>query len=285
MVDSGYEREGGGEPEVRMQSDECRTPPPRDPATDQGRGSTGTSPAPPLPERTGDFVIGEGEFHPMGGVMPLPGMGEVEVVEDAALRAAAARQIFESSEEAAPWLEDYWSLVGEGWPWRQAIYMLWASQPRDTRRPRTQYELAREVLGLATDRAIREWRSKNPAMDTLIAKLAASVLAKHRAEIYEALIRAATNSDPRAHQDRRMALEMMGDYVPRQRLDVGSAAAGDYREMTTEELAAVAVDPARPGNRDPTTPGPCHRPGQRQHRDFADPSPDTPTRSGQVGGA
>jgi len=160
-----------------------------------------------------------------------------------ARRSDMARTIFEASQDAAPYLEDYWALRAEGWPWRQAVYMLWASLPRETRWPKTQGELARDVLGLGSDRAIREWRDKNVAMDARIAKLAASLLAKHRAEIYQALVAAATNPDPRAHQDRRMALEMLGDYVPKQRIDVATPIVEEFRELGTEQLAAIAHDP------------------------------------------
>lgn len=184
------------------------------------------------------------------------GMGlilNVPEVDEPTRRSEEARRIFEASEEFAPWLEDYWALLAEGWSWRQAVYMLWASQPRDRRWPRTQWELATQVLGLSSDRVIREWRDKNLAMEARIAKLAASVLAKHRAEIYQALLQAATNPDPRAHQDRRMALEMLGDYVPRQRIDVATPVVEELREMSSEELAALAHQPEGEGGSGETT--------------------------------
>jgi len=188
--------------------------------------------------------MGEGEV----GV--LPGMeGAADPVAEAQLRSEAARRIFEEVEGGeAVWMAEYWSLVAEGWPWRQAVYMLWASQPREGRWPKTQEALATEVLGLGSDRRIREWRANNPAMDVRVAKLSASALGKARAEIYEALINAASNPDPRAHSDRRLALEMMGDYVPRQRFDVGPVAPDEMGEMTTEELAALAHGPGQMTN-------------------------------------
>ena len=194
----------------------------------------------------------------VGEVGVLPGMeGAVDVVAEAQLRSEAARRIFEESEGSAPqgeagsatgwatWMGEYWALVGEGWGWRQAVYMLWASQPRQGRWPKTQEALATEVLGLGSDRRIREWRANNPAMDVRVAKLAASALSKARAEVYEALIHAASNPDPRAHSDRRLALEMMGDYVPRQRVDVGAVAPEDMGDLSEAELAALAQDPSQ----------------------------------------
>ena len=175
---------------------------------------------------------------------PLPGMdAQLNALDDAQIRAAKVRRIFEASEDYAPWLEDYWALLAEGWSWRQAVYMLWASQPRDKRIPKTQHELATQVLGLSSDRQIRAWREKNPAMDARIARLAASTLAKHRAEIYAALVAAASNPDPRAHSDRKLALELMGDYTPRQRVDVGQILPDELEHAETEDLAALAQIP------------------------------------------
>lgn len=179
----------------------------------------------------------------------LPGMeGTINPLDEAQLRSDAARRVFEASEGAAPWLEDYWALLAEGWSWRQAVYLVWASQPKPTRQPKNQYELATEVLGLTSDRAIRDWRQENPAMEARIARLTASVLSKSRAEIYAALVEAASDPDPRAHSDRRLALEMMGDYVPRQKLLVGRELPDDLSEISDEELRMLeqVPGPAKP---------------------------------------
>lgn len=170
----------------------------------------------------------------------LPGMeGVMNPLDEAYLRSEEARKIFETAEEAAPWLEDYWALLAEGWPWRQAVYLVWASQPKQARKPKTQRELATEVLGLTSDRVIRKWRDRNPAIVARIARLVASTLSNARAEIYQALIQAASKPDPRAHSDRRLALEMLGDYMPRQRVDVGPALPDDWSEMDTKDLRAM----------------------------------------------
>jgi hypothetical protein len=169
-------------------------------------------------------------------VPALPGMdGALNPVDEAQLRADEARRAFEAAEGSAPWMDDYWDLIGEGWPWRQAVYMVWACQPKDQRQPSTQRDLATQVLGLASDRQIREWRAKNPALDTRVAKLTASALSKARAEIYRALIEAASKPDPRAHQDRKLALELMGDYIPNSEMNlrVGELA------ISSDEMAAA----------------------------------------------
>ena len=171
--------------------------------------------------------------------MMMPGMGEIPVESEDEIWAEKVRRIFELDEDGAPWMEDYWTLRAEGWSPRQAIYIIWASQPADRRQPKTQQELATQVLGLSSDRAIRRWREKNPAIEARIARLTVSALAKARAEIYAALIAAASNPNPRAHADRKLALEMLGDYVQRQTVGIGISLPDDLERMSTEELKAL----------------------------------------------
>jgi hypothetical protein len=164
--------------------------------------------------------------------------GVLNPLDESQLRSQEARRIFEASEAVVPWMEDYWQLLAEGWTWRQAVFMLWEALPKNERRPRTQGELAVQVLGLTSDRQIRKWKD-NPAMDVRVAKLAAAALARARPEIYAALIRAATNPDPRAHSDRKLALEMLGDYVPKQKLRIGPDLENELTELSDEELLAL----------------------------------------------
>lgn len=178
----------------------------------------------------------------------LPGLeGALNPLDEAQLRSAQARAIFEASEQAAPWMDDYWTLVAEGWTWRQAVYMLWAALPRKSRRPATQEALAVEVLGLTSDRVIREWKAENPAFDARIAKLVSRALAHARPAIYQALIESASKPNPRAHSDRRLALEMLGDYEPKQRVNLGTDLPSDTSEASEADLRAAA---ALPGGRE-----------------------------------
>ena len=110
--------------------------------------------------------------------VPFPGMEAVlNPLDEAQLKSAAARRLFEASEHADAWLDQYWDLVAEGWSWRQAVYMLWASQPQP-RTPKTQWDLATQVLGLTSDRVIREWR-QIPGFETRVMKLTASALLQY----------------------------------------------------------------------------------------------------------
>lgn len=134
--------------------------------------------------------------------------------EDAKMKSEAARKALELlyGKSGAPrWLEDYLELMKNGWHWRVAAYIAWASTPKVSREPRTQDELARNHLGLSSDRAIITWRKRNPLIDQMVHKLQGSPLWKHRSEIITAMVAVAVKPDAKGHQDRRLALKLMGD--------------------------------------------------------------------------
>lgn len=116
------------------------------------------------------------------------------------------------------WWQDYLELTARGWDWRKAIYIAWAASPAKSRAPATQEELATKVLGLASDRVIRKWKTDHPEMDDEIVSMQAAPLLRHRRDVYQALVTSATDPDPKSHQDRKLALELMGDYKPKQEL-------------------------------------------------------------------
>jgi len=113
------------------------------------------------------------------------------------------------------WAETYRELRETGWPWRVAAYIAWAASPADTRLPRTQGELARQVLALRSDRTIRVWREKNPFIDEVVSKLQVRALFSHRQRVLAALAESASTPNYKHHNDRRLFLEMTGDYTPR----------------------------------------------------------------------
>jgi hypothetical protein len=118
------------------------------------------------------------------------------------------------------WWEDFEELVGRGWDWRKAVYIAWATVPAARRQPETQAELATQVLGMKSDRVISRWRKQQPEIDVEIARMQAAPLLRHRRAIYDALVAVAVDPDPKAHQDRKLALEMLGDYRPRSQAEV-----------------------------------------------------------------
>ena len=67
-------------------------------------------------------------------------------------------------------------------------------------------------------------------------------LARHRPDVFKALIEVATTPDPRAHSDRKLYLEMTKDYSPKGTLDVRANAAVmelPVPDLSDEELDAI----------------------------------------------
>jgi hypothetical protein len=176
--------------------------------------------------------------------------------EEARLRSEAARAALALTDtaEAPAWWEQYQALLDAGWPWRVACYIAWASSPRQARWPKTQDELARQVLGLTSDRQIATWRAKNPAIDELIASLQALPLMDHRADVFRALAVSASTHDHRNNPDRKLFLELTGDYSPRSEVTVnrGIGDAADLGELSEAELDAIihAAKSVTPGPAD-----------------------------------
>lgn len=159
--------------------------------------------------------------------------------EEARLRSEASRKALENmyGKMGAPrWLDDYLELCKGGWPWRVAAYIAWASTPKGSREPKTQNELARIHLGLSSDRAINTWRRKNPAIDEKVRMMQAGPLFKHRAEIFTALAAVAVKPEYKSHNDRKLALELMGDYMPAQKILAALTARSNNNMKTDAEL-------------------------------------------------
>jgi hypothetical protein len=117
------------------------------------------------------------------------------------------------------WAEDFYFLLDHGWPWRVAVYIAWAGGPKMGRWPRTQEELAHQVLGLTSDRQIAKWRSENPAIDEMIGMMQAMPLLSHRRDMFEALATSASNPSSKGAQDRKLGFAMLGDFVPNIKID------------------------------------------------------------------
>lgn len=163
-------------------------------------------------------------------------------------------------QEEAEWVERYRELLNAGWPWRVACYIAWASSPRIGRWPKTQDELARGVLGLTSDRVIATWRTKNPTIDQLVADWQALPLLEHRADVFRALARSASNPDHRSNPDRKVFLEMTGDYTPKARLDIRRPGDVDDLSQWSDEELDKAARQAK-GGEEPT-PGPSLKGGE-----------------------
>lgn len=153
---------------------------------------------------------------------------------------AAAKMAFGERvgiEEGTNYYGDYLRLVEHGWPWRVAVYIAWAASPKSNRWPRTLNELATQVLGLASSRRIHTWREKHPAIDETVAILQAAPLFEHRRDVIDALVEMARTPDYKAFNDRKLFLEMTGDYTPKSKLEVGKSAE-TLEELSDAELQA-----------------------------------------------
>lgn len=124
-----------------------------------------------------------------------------------------------------PWWDDYQAIrqqFSHFRNWRIWVYLAWASQPADRRQPPTEAELAEEVLGCST-RSIRNWKAREygeqASIEQAVAYLQAAPLLRYRRDIFDALVAVARTPDPKAHSDRKLALEMTGDYTPRSTVD------------------------------------------------------------------
>jgi hypothetical protein len=181
-----------------------------------------------------DLKIDEAELAADMGISPA----------EAKMRSETARMALEKrgeGDETPFWMDDYLMLRDHGWPWRVAAYISWAASPRNGRWPKTQLQLAQQVLNLNSDRVINTWRKKNAAIDEAVAIMQAMPLLQHRRDLYQALIDSATSSDYKSHPDRKLAFEMLGDYTPRTKVDVNAGGSGnDLADMTDEELKQIA---------------------------------------------
>lgn len=141
--------------------------------------------------------------------------------------------------EVPPWLEMYDALLDERtedgarrWDWRKALFIAWSCVPRQSRLPKTVTELA-SILGLRPS-SIRKWRTHDPEIEERIAAGPRRMLLEHVGDVMQALVDVATQPDPRAHQDRKLFLEITGNYQPSGALAV-SMTPISYIEVAEEE--------------------------------------------------
>ena len=97
------------------------------------------------------------------------------------------------------------------WDWRKSLYIAWNVVPREARYPRTEQELAR-LMRLASTRVFRYWKEMDPEIVNRINGLPRQMLAAHAANVYQALVDVAVQPIPAAHQDRKLFLELVGQY-------------------------------------------------------------------------
>lgn len=183
-----------------------------------------------------------------------------DVAVDQAITPEEARQISEAARtkiasgelglKSSEWFPEYLKLIEQGWPWRVACYIAWAASPKVNRKPSTLQDLATQVLGLASPRVIYTWRRRFPAIDNVIAMMQAAPLWEHRADVLKALADMASKEDYKAHNDRKLFLEMIGDYVPKSKLELGKSGKGsDLSELSDDDLASMVGEEEESSNK------------------------------------
>jgi len=146
-------------------------------------------------------------------------------------------------DEAPPtWMELYDALLDERdeegkrrWDWRKALYIAWNCTPREERDPKTLGGLARR-LGVAAS-TMRAWRYSDPEIERRISELPRLLLMEHVASVYQALATLASTPDPRTFQDRRLFLELTGQYSPK----AGVILSGDVQVATITAAERIAA--------------------------------------------
>lgn len=126
-------------------------------------------------------------------------------------RAARARFLDDyANDDRCSWWQEYLQLRIEGWDWRKAAYIAWAASPNKGRWPANQQDLATEILGLKSDRTIRNWREKIPELEQRVASLQIEPLMKHRRDAINALVDSMVVVGKNGSADRRTYFSLIG---------------------------------------------------------------------------
>lgn len=128
-------------------------------------------------------------------------------------RELAARQVLGEmveGDDAPDWAERYQELMLSNVPWKVAAFVAWSTIPKYRRWPKTQEELAVQVLGLTSDRRITEWRRKYPSIDQMIASLQTAALLDYIPGAIQASGIVASEPTYRATGERRLFFEATG---------------------------------------------------------------------------
>ena len=158
-------------------------------------------------------------------------------------REVEKKMAFEISGKQPSWYEEYRQLVEAGWHWRIAAFVAWSATPRKLRWPTTQEKLAVEVLGLCSERQFCKWRRKIPVINDLICAIRLTPMLEHRADVIQALIESAVVPEPKNFKDRKLFLEITGDYAygGNGSKESERRVGGGLRDLSDEEEVQIGV--------------------------------------------
>lgn len=167
----------------------------------------------------------------------LPGQAE----------ARTAYQIFLADEgKKCPWWDEYQRLRAEGFTFREAMVMAWASQPGPEKWPgKTQADIAK-VLGCSA-RTVHSILNK-PAVREYLERPAIDVLWAYRNQALHTLGEMATLRDYKANQDRKLFFQMVGDIGADNEMTLRHKLAQpdlDLSKLTDEELEQLEIITAK----------------------------------------
>lgn len=123
------------------------------------------------------------------------------------------------NDELPSWAEKFNRLINEKVPWKIAMFVAWASMPKEMRVPKTLEEFAKEFLGLTSARRVYEWRKKYPGIDTMIANLQGDEFLEGRGDVLETVRYMARQKDYKNAKYADMYLTMTGDLVKTTKLE------------------------------------------------------------------
>lgn len=124
----------------------------------------------------------------------------------------AEYKVFVEALRGLEWAEDFARLMYDGWKWRKAAFIAWVSQPKEMREPRFKGAFA-ELIGCSRSKIAE--MERDPLISTAILKFRRRALADNIPDVMNALTESATNANYKHHADRKIFLEMVGEYTPR----------------------------------------------------------------------
>ena len=145
------------------------------------------------------------------------------------------------------WASEYFALINSGWKWKVAAFIAWASSKKIGRYPETQEKLAKEILGLNSDRVISTWRKRNPGIDEAIGVMQTYPTVDYIADAIQGMVISAAQPNKDGNRDRKLYFEMMGLWQP-------SIKVKEERKPGENELAAIPTSELKK-MRDKLSPG------------------------------